>query len=758
MRSRLGVTVLLGLLFATPSHAAVSKVGGGYRFAYTDASASSVALAGSFNDWSTTANPMSDEDKDGTWTTVIDLKPGSYEYKFVVNDGTWVADPDNPRTGGDFDNSLLDVNPTGTIAQGQGAVIPSGTPVISNNPLNSKVYLGGFFRFVMPADDNSVGDARLRLRRPQDQFNFDVTANLSEKLWASTRLQIKTDREGANELPMDLYKAQGNFIDDKWAIQAYYNEEAYTSDDLFRLIGYRDLRGTIAVEERPFGQGTQGLVFTTKPWSTDLSILYSDTYDEDIFNPDLPTHLSPTKVGLNQSTGTDVLGVRWTKDIRSSRVGATYRGILSDWWVNFTKDSNLPLPPELEEYNANQIRSRESDKSDNFELSNDFHTFTGDVEGKLGGLDLGAGGGYTWYESRWAVGNHEKMRGTSWIDGKVDIPIGNQGGYLGKALVGWESTNFTAKVTHEYRFADGMDPGENSAAYWTHPGLMMSPMDEFAVTDIVSTYQDVNGSDAVDVMRMTSRPELNGNLTELDLGLHVRDVSLEFELDRRHDRLGYSSFWGDGAPADLRRAGWRTSPRLIWRPFSTGEHYFALETELLTFDDSKALDEAAANKPYRQALEGEDKTGLRTPIHGYGHLIRMDSAEIILRGLVPMGNLRGRTLSFEFNLRWMDYDGPSGLTDYHTGEPLDLSGTYFDPWAALVWKPADPVRVLLGFGVDPTFYDVITPEGWPNGRQAFRDDYLLEQGRDPYHPVNILEAEQVLEDRTQIVINAFVKF
>jgi len=52
--------------------------------------ASQVYLAGSFNGWSTSANAMSD-DGDGLFTLTLNLDPGVYEYKFVV-DGNWIAD------------------------------------------------------------------------------------------------------------------------------------------------------------------------------------------------------------------------------------------------------------------------------------------------------------------------------------------------------------------------------------------------------------------------------------------------------------------------------------------------------------------------------------------------------------------------------------------------------------------------------------------------------------------------------------------
>lgn len=48
-------------------------------------------VAGTFNDWNPTATPMT-RDADGTWAVALDLPPGRYEYKFVV-DGAWCCEP-----------------------------------------------------------------------------------------------------------------------------------------------------------------------------------------------------------------------------------------------------------------------------------------------------------------------------------------------------------------------------------------------------------------------------------------------------------------------------------------------------------------------------------------------------------------------------------------------------------------------------------------------------------------------------------------
>jgi cyclomaltodextrinase / maltogenic alpha-amylase / neopullulanase len=52
----------------------------------------SVNLAGSFNDWSRTAAPMTD-DGSGTYVAHLKLDKGIYHYKFVVNGDTWMPDP-----------------------------------------------------------------------------------------------------------------------------------------------------------------------------------------------------------------------------------------------------------------------------------------------------------------------------------------------------------------------------------------------------------------------------------------------------------------------------------------------------------------------------------------------------------------------------------------------------------------------------------------------------------------------------------------
>jgi hypothetical protein len=53
--------------------------------------AKQVLVCGEFNKWQPEAAPMSRR-ADGTWETALTLRPGRYQYKFVV-DGNWIHDP-----------------------------------------------------------------------------------------------------------------------------------------------------------------------------------------------------------------------------------------------------------------------------------------------------------------------------------------------------------------------------------------------------------------------------------------------------------------------------------------------------------------------------------------------------------------------------------------------------------------------------------------------------------------------------------------
>lgn len=73
--------------------------------------ARSVSVAGDFNGWDPAQTTLERSDG-GVWTATIPLKPGRYQYMFVINGKEWIADPlaaEEATDGFGAHNAVLDV-------------------------------------------------------------------------------------------------------------------------------------------------------------------------------------------------------------------------------------------------------------------------------------------------------------------------------------------------------------------------------------------------------------------------------------------------------------------------------------------------------------------------------------------------------------------------------------------------------------------------------------------------------------------------
>jgi chromosome partitioning protein len=70
------------------------KISEGVLFSLDVSQARTVAVTGEFTNWSKEGVPMQKDGSDGLWKVVLDIKPGEYEYRFIV-DGVWIRDPGN---------------------------------------------------------------------------------------------------------------------------------------------------------------------------------------------------------------------------------------------------------------------------------------------------------------------------------------------------------------------------------------------------------------------------------------------------------------------------------------------------------------------------------------------------------------------------------------------------------------------------------------------------------------------------------------
>ena len=162
----------------------INKIDGVTVLTYKDASAASVYVAGDFNQWSTSANPM--EKKGDIWQVNLNLAPGEYMYKFVVNGTDWKPDPDNANVAEDGfggENSILTVGKSAAKAK-KSVSDKKGVRFFWNaeDGGDHEVYLAGDFNdWSTTADklakNDNVYEAVLKLDDGKYAYKFIVDGN-----------------------------------------------------------------------------------------------------------------------------------------------------------------------------------------------------------------------------------------------------------------------------------------------------------------------------------------------------------------------------------------------------------------------------------------------------------------------------------------------------------------------------------------------------------------------------------------------------
>ena len=226
------------------------------KFTYKDPSAENVYLAGDFNNWSPDATSMKKVDKE-LFEVTLDLAPGKYEYKLVV-DGNWITDPENPVTAGDFGNSVIEVSPDGSV----------GFPMGSNFPGNTLVSFGGDFQSYINYDKNSKWD----FSRPVIDIRpiLKVSIGKNGKLYTEFRTSNLLEDNNHN-IPFKLYRLNYTFANQKVLFRGFYHQPIIRIDNPFHILGYE------GEFERKFGDYEQGIFLNLNLLkSNKLSFLISD--------------------------------------------------------------------------------------------------------------------------------------------------------------------------------------------------------------------------------------------------------------------------------------------------------------------------------------------------------------------------------------------------------------------------------------------------------------------------------------------------
>ncbi len=95
MRASVAASSLLVSLACADSNSlrAPAPVSGGVLFAVEAASAKTVALAGSFNQWSPSAHPLRRQGSGAVWSGVVPLAPGEHQFMYVIDGTRWMSPP-----------------------------------------------------------------------------------------------------------------------------------------------------------------------------------------------------------------------------------------------------------------------------------------------------------------------------------------------------------------------------------------------------------------------------------------------------------------------------------------------------------------------------------------------------------------------------------------------------------------------------------------------------------------------------------------
>ncbi len=241
-----------------------SAPGGGVLFSYKAPYAGSVTVAGDFNGWNATANPMK-KDANGEWTATVPLGPGEHQYKFVVDD-QWIADPGNPVTAGDYGNSVVKVGSDGKVVRMQAT---------SNTELSPKIYLGSRYVVLMQNQRTRGANPEWSLDRPNFDIDLSWDIRVNEDLTAHVLTNINNQHENVQLWQTSLNFDRGNLLlqNDDINLIAFDNDSVGTFDDPLHLVG------DYGIYHYSWGYEQQGVMAWRQFGNYEGKLLYSDNFN-----------------------------------------------------------------------------------------------------------------------------------------------------------------------------------------------------------------------------------------------------------------------------------------------------------------------------------------------------------------------------------------------------------------------------------------------------------------------------------------------
>ena len=218
---------------------------GTVTFVYSNNSASQVYIAGTMNGWSTTANKMT-KNSSSVFICSMQLKPGVYEYKFVV-DGKWVADPTNTNILGETGNTVVIVpgllDTTITVKKGSTITLPSKLQYISGDSEVQKSV-----NYTSLTDGVSVNGTIVTLADSFSKSQFDVQATTSEGEKAT--VTVKVYEQG--DITVKIHYDRNDGAEKLWNVWVWSDNSGGKAYDFALVNGEYVATYTISAEDSPY--------------------------------------------------------------------------------------------------------------------------------------------------------------------------------------------------------------------------------------------------------------------------------------------------------------------------------------------------------------------------------------------------------------------------------------------------------------------------------------------------------------------------
>ncbi|MEO5618487.1 MAG: glycogen-binding domain-containing protein [Candidatus Eisenbacteria bacterium] len=759
------VSLAAGWLLAASAWAAPVPVPGGVRFTYTSATASTVAWAGEFNAWSTSANPMTKGDG-GIWSAVIALPAGDHHYKLVV-DGQWFADPENPVTAGEFGNSVVKVGADGAVVK-QAAT--------SNTAYSPKITIGGRVHSLTYSVFNPLL-SRYEIDRPTFDVDLGFDIRISDVLKARVLTNIDPQKEDVQDYRSRLNFKRGWLELERPGMRllAFNGEPIPTWDDPARLVG------DIGIYEHPFGFERSGFLVNANRFGFDGQLLYADN---------------------NAVGGTEFPG------------GATFAEFSIDRGTN----RRFVFEADAVTRAWQQLRTERRDSTTFALVPGQFSKVTTTDVGD-GGLGFGFGDGAT---DVFAASLRRRVAGGARVGliGRAD-----RGFHLGRLALAQVTSDSTGTLfygqTEQQWFAGGIEARLPLAGgSWLHAEYLqgarrLNMMDRGTRLDFVARSISGPGPGSIVATATTTPLGQHFNVDESarliaggSWSMAQGDIVVAAEFERQthtypawamppvapaglsntdHPRFENVDFqratYTDGRDLENTMAEWRLRWDRNWRHYLGREVRTSIGIELTDFDyDPRTTWEYQMWFPTgnlwlqqngqvvgvdRLTLLGEERayrtrSSLEVPIRRRGNVdfhwrgdftgVKLGLRPRYSENIFQLGFDVARALRFSNDTRWVKYDVPA----------LRLDRGYLSNFAQLVYRFSDGIHLGLGWGVAPSVLDPVTNEFANIGRER----YLYDRNANGWFGENnwlslapqISAAEKALQNERRLQVEAVVHF